>query len=62
VTVPPGTTATLHLPAADPDSVTEGGRPVRRSTGVAAKGTEKGKAVFELQSGAYQFAAKAALR
>jgi alpha-L-rhamnosidase len=56
--VPPGTSATLHLPAGSADSVTEGGRRVGRSTGVTVKGWEKGRAVLELGSGAYQFAAK----
>jgi hypothetical protein len=53
--VPPGTTATLYLPSAAPDLVTESGRPAAHSTGVHFSGTGQGKAIFELESGSYQF-------
>ena len=58
VTAPPGTTATLYLPSGAPEAITEGGRPAAQSTGVKFTGTEKGKAVFELASGHYEFASK----
>jgi alpha-L-rhamnosidase len=58
VTVPPGTSATLYLPSAAPDAVTEGGRPAARAEGVKLTGTDKGSAVFELASGSYQFTSK----
>ena len=57
VTVPPGTTATVHLPTTKPAAVTEGRRPAVQSPGVRAVGVEKGKAVFEVDSGEYAFEA-----
>jgi len=59
-TVPPGTTATLYLPSAAPEAITEGGQAVRRASGVKVAGAEKGKAVIELTSGSYQFVSKLA--
>jgi hypothetical protein len=56
--VPPGSSATLYLPASAPESVTEGGRPAAQSAGVRASGAEKGRAVFELTSGSYHFVSK----
>jgi alpha-L-rhamnosidase len=60
-TVPPGTSATLYLPAGVPAgvpaAVTESGRPAAQAAGVQFSGVEKGKAVFELASGSYQFVA-----
>jgi alpha-L-rhamnosidase len=58
VTVPPGTSATLYLPSAAPNAVTEGGRPAARAQGVKFTGTDKGSAIFELVSGSYQFTSK----
>jgi hypothetical protein len=58
VTAPPGTTATLYLPSAAPDAITESGRPAAQAKGVKFTGTEKGKAVFELASGHYEFVSK----
>jgi hypothetical protein len=55
VTIPPGTTATLFLPSAAPEKVTESGRPAGRSSGVAVREPQSGKAVFELASGSYRF-------
>jgi alpha-L-rhamnosidase len=57
-TVPPGTSATLYLPSSAPEAVTERGRPAAQATGVRFNGVEKGKAVFELASGSYQFVSK----
>jgi alpha-L-rhamnosidase len=54
-TVPANTTATLHLPAGSRDAVTEGGQPAAQADGVELVGYEAGKAVFELQSGRYEF-------
>jgi len=54
-TVPPGASATLYLPASVPAAVTESGRPAAQVAGVRFSGVEKGKAVFELASGSYQF-------
>jgi alpha-L-rhamnosidase len=57
-TVPPGTNATLYLPASAPGAVTESGRPAVHAMGVRSSGAEKGKAVFELESGSYHFVSK----
>ncbi len=53
--VPPNTTATLYLPAAQPGKVKENGKPVKRSKGVIFLRYEEGKAVYELRSGKYRF-------
>ena len=58
VTAPAGTTATLYLPSVSADAITEGGRPAAQAKGVKFTGTEKGKAVFELASGHYEFVSK----
>jgi alpha-L-rhamnosidase len=49
------TSATLYLPAASPDVITEGGVPVSESEGIEFLGYENGKAVYRLASGSYQF-------
>ncbi|MBI4889037.1 MAG: family 78 glycoside hydrolase catalytic domain, partial [Acidobacteria bacterium] len=54
-TVPANTTATLFLPAASPASVKEGGKAAETANGVRFLRHENGKAVFELQPGAYNF-------
>ena len=56
--VPPGTTATLYVPASTPAAVTEGGRPVAQAAGVRSAGVEDGKALFTVGSGQYAFATK----
>jgi alpha-L-rhamnosidase len=58
VTVPPGSGATLYLPSAAADAVTESGSPAARAVGVKYSGTDRGKAIFELASGSYQFASR----
>ena len=62
VTAPPDATATLYLPSAAPEAVTEGGRPAAQSRGVKFTGSEKGTAIFELASGHYEFASKSGRR
>ena len=57
-TVPPGTSATLYLPSAAAETVTESGRPASRAAGVHYTGTDGGKAIFELAAGSYQFVSK----
>ncbi len=55
-TVPANSTATLYLPLLeDNDEITESGKPLEEAEGVTLKGVENGKAVIELQSGAYEF-------
>jgi alpha-L-rhamnosidase len=59
VSVPVGATATVGIPATDPDGVTEDGRPAREAGGVALLRVEDGTAFFRIQSGTYRFASKA---
>ncbi|MDP9362633.1 MAG: family 78 glycoside hydrolase catalytic domain, partial [Chloroflexota bacterium] len=55
ITIPATSTATVRLPAADPDAVTEGGQPAATAEGVRFVGAEDGDAVFEVGSGDYLF-------
>ena len=55
VEVPANTTATVRLPRAALDEVTEGGRPARSATGVTASRQDAGTAVFDLGAGRYEF-------
>lgn len=55
VTVPPGATATVHVPTADPASVRERGLPVREATGVRVVHVESGTLVCRLTSGDFHF-------
>lgn len=57
VAIPANTTATIHVPAGDASRVTEGGRPAAASPGVKSLGAKDGRAVFEVGSGRYSFAA-----
>jgi alpha-L-rhamnosidase len=57
-TVPANTTATLYLPAVDIKTIKEGGKPVANSKGIRFIRFQKGKAVYELQSGSYEFTAQ----
>ena len=53
--VPPNTSATLYLPAASPDHVTENGALAQEAEGVQLVSFGKGKSVYKLQSGKYRF-------
>ena len=55
--IPANTTATVYVPTTDPQSVTEGSKPVSQSEGVKLLRTENGTAVYEVTSGAYAFQA-----
>jgi len=57
--VPANTTAKLYLPASSVGSITENGKPVKKSKGVTFISYEDGKAIFELASGTYIFTAEA---
>lgn len=46
------------LPCAAPEAMTESGRPAAQAPGIKFTGTEKGKAVFELASGHYEFVSR----
>ena len=54
-TVPANTTATLYLPANSHKRVWEGGVPAEQAEGVTFVGFANGRAIYELQSGTYQF-------
>ena len=55
VTIPANTTATVFMPAASADTVTERGKPAARSKGVQFLRQEKGCAVYAIGSGSYEF-------
>ena len=57
VVVPPNTTATVRVPGASADAVSEGSVPAMKAKGVTRFGNEPGGAVFEIDSGEYQFTA-----
>ena len=57
-TVPANTTATLFLPALSEKGITESGKVSTMSKGVRFIKYEKGKAIFELKSGSYEFMTK----
>lgn len=59
VTVPPGATATVHVPTADPGGVRERGLPVREAAGIRVVGTERHTLVCRLTSGDFHFTAAA---
>lgn len=54
-TVPANTTATMYLPAADPDTVMENGIPAAEAPGVIFRGTEGSRTVYLLEPGSYRF-------
>jgi alpha-L-rhamnosidase len=57
-TVPANTTATLYLPAASAKAVKESGKPIAsKNAAITFIKYEKGKAVYELKSGNYEFTA-----
>jgi alpha-L-rhamnosidase len=55
INVPPNTTATVYVPARDAASVTESDKPVEQAKGVTFLYMEKGRAVFKVGSGTYEF-------
>lgn len=55
ISVPPNTTATVHVPAKDATGITESGKPADRAEGVKLLKMENGAAVYEVGSGAYRF-------
>jgi alpha-L-rhamnosidase len=55
VSVPPNTTATIHVPAPDMRAVRESGRPATAAPGLRALGMRDGAAVFAAGSGEYRF-------
>ena len=55
LTIPANTTATVWIPAALPESVTESGKKAAQSVGVRYQRQENGCAVYEIASGTYHF-------
>ena len=55
VTIPPNTTATVHVPAKDAGGVTESAKPAAESNGVKFLRMENNAAVYAVGSGAYRF-------
>ena len=58
VTVPPNTTATVHVPAENVSDIMEGALPVAKVESVEFLRMEKGKAVFNVGAGNYEFTSK----
>jgi alpha-L-rhamnosidase len=58
VAVPANTTATVYIPAANPDDVIEGNRPVLNTESVRLLKMAESMAVFAVDSGCYQFESK----
>jgi len=58
VTIPPNTSATIHVPAQDAEQVTESGNPIDKTPGVKFLRMEKDAALYEVGSGSYQFLSK----
>jgi alpha-L-rhamnosidase len=56
VTVPPNTTAEVHLEGADPRLVTEQGKAVTKSAFVKLLTRQNGTAIYSVASGEYEFA------
>jgi alpha-L-rhamnosidase len=55
VVLPANTTASIHLPCADPALVTEGGQPLRRVKDLTLVAVRDGRVVVAVGSGAYRF-------
>ena len=55
VTIPPNTSATVILPADDPDLVTESGQPASQADGVTLLRADRHVVVYRVGSGTYQF-------
>ncbi len=55
ITVPPNSTAEIHIPANSPDHVTEGGHATATSPGVKFLAIEPGRVEYHLESGTYDF-------
>lgn len=55
ITIPANTTATVYVPAENPDKISESGKPAGESEGVRFREMENGRALFEIGSGNYTF-------
>jgi alpha-L-rhamnosidase len=61
IVVPPNTTATVYVPAADGSEVREGDMPADEAPGVRLLRREGGAAVYAVGAGSYRFSAAAGL-
>jgi len=57
VEIPANTTATVYVPAANAEAITENGKPLPGITEIKVTGAENGYVVLQLGSGKYQFVA-----
>lgn len=55
ITIPANTTATVYIPAASAEELTESGKPLAQVVGVKFVKMDKGSAVLEIASGNYSF-------
>jgi hypothetical protein len=56
--IPPNTTATVFIPAANAADVTEGGNPAGEADGARFLREEDGCVLFEVGAGVYRFASR----
>jgi alpha-L-rhamnosidase len=55
VTIPPNTTATIHIPTTDQNAITEGGQPLAQATGLTVARVDANFAVITCGAGRYEF-------
>jgi alpha-L-rhamnosidase len=55
ITVPTNSTATVHLPGAKIDEISENNEPLRNAEGVLKSSQEIGKVTLHIGSGSYEF-------
>jgi alpha-L-rhamnosidase len=60
ITIPPNTTATVHVPAMGGAGLSEGGEPVEHAEGVKILSMDEGEVVLAVGSGRYEFVGKLA--
>jgi len=58
ITVPANTTATVHLPRAKIDEISENNQPLRNAEGVLKSRQEIGTVILQIGSGSYKFSYK----
>ena len=58
VTIPPNTSATVHVPATEASGITESGKPAEKAEGLKYLRMQDGAAVFAAASGTYKFKSK----
>lgn len=58
ITVPPNSQATVHIPTTQPDSLTEGGKPITEAAGVTPLKPLAGHAVMKVAAGRYEFSCR----